>query len=54
MRAAQSETDGSPTTRDDLAAQVAQVQARVAATDGDVAQVLDELGAVADPAGQTA
>ncbi|MBM7458793.1 DUF881 domain-containing protein [Rhodococcus coprophilus] len=54
VRAAQADTEDLANTRDDLAAQVAQVQARVAATDDDVAFVLDELASVADPAGQTA
>lgn len=54
VRAAQSGTDDLADTRDDLARQVAEVQDRVAATDGDVASVLDELSAVADPAGLTA
>ncbi|WP_241383527.1 DUF881 domain-containing protein [Rhodococcus sp. CH91] len=54
VRAAQEQVDESAAARDDLTARVAELRNRAAATDEDVAAVLDELSALEDPAGLVA
>jgi len=54
VRAAQLQVDELGELRDDLADRVAALQNQAAATDGDVADVLAEADALADPAGLTA
>lgn len=53
VRAAQGQADELAATRDDLSQRVAGLQARAATTDSDVAEVLDELSSLEDPAGLT-